>query len=108
MSGKGWVTLIVAIWLIVSVLIPGISGSKGANLWNFLIVGAIFLITGLAALKETRISWIVLLSGIWLVVSSFISGITGSKGAAIANGLIFGILNLIMAFYMRKKKEQTS
>ncbi|MCD6551707.1 SPW repeat protein [Thermotoga sp.] len=106
MSAKGWIILILAIWLIVSVLIPGISGSKGANLANFLIVGIIFLITGAVSLKDVKIAaWIVLLSGIWLIISAFIPGITGSKGAAITNGIIFGILNLIFSFYLKKKKE---
>ncbi|MDK2785621.1 MAG: hypothetical protein PWQ80_300 [Thermotoga sp.] len=109
MTVKGWITLIFAIWLIVSVLIPGISGSKGANLANFLIVGIIFLITGLTSLKDSRVpAWIVLLTGIWLIISAFIPGITGSRGAAIANGIIFGVLDLILSFYLKKKKEQTS
>ncbi|AJG40666.1 MULTISPECIES: SPW repeat domain-containing protein [Thermotoga] len=109
MTVKGWITLIFAIWLIVSVLIPGISGSKGANLANFLVVGIIFLITGLTSLKDSRVpAWIVLLTGIWLIISAFIPGITGSRGAAIANGIIFGVLDLILSFYLKKKKEQTS
>ncbi|PLV57578.1 SPW repeat protein [Thermotoga sp. SG1] len=109
MTVKGWITFIFSIWLIVSALIPGISGSKGANLANFLIVGIIFLITGLTSLKDSRVpAWVVLLTGIWLIISAFIPGITGSRGAAIANGIIFGVLDLVLSFYLRKRKEQTS
>jgi len=43
MSWKGWVTLLVAIWLVISAFIPGIVDSQGANLANFLIVGILFL-----------------------------------------------------------------
>jgi len=44
MSWKGWVTLLVAIWLVISAFIPGIVDSQGANLANFLIVGILFLL----------------------------------------------------------------
>ncbi|ACM22721.1 Putative uncharacterized protein [Thermotoga neapolitana DSM 4359] len=72
-------------------------------------MGIIFLITGLTSLKDSRVpAWIVLLTGIWLIISAFIPGITGSRGAAIANGIIFGVLDLILSFYLKKKKEQTS
>jgi len=104
MSWKGWLTLIVAIWLIIASFIPGIVGSKGANLADFLIVGILFLVAGILMLSTSKTAgWIILLTGIWLVISAFIPGITGSKNAALANGLIFGIIALIFAFFERKK-----
>jgi hypothetical protein len=48
--------------------------------------------------------WIELLLGIWLIIAAFIPGITGSKGAALANGLVVGIIALILAFFDRKKQ----
>ncbi|HDG61525.1 MAG TPA: hypothetical protein ENG15_00790, partial [Thermotoga sp.] len=53
--------------------------------------------------KNKAIGWIVLLVGIWLIISALIPGITGSKAGAMTNGLIFGILNLILSFFMKKK-----
>ena len=103
MSWRGWVTLIFAIWLIVASLIPGIVSSKGWNLADFLIVGIVFLITGIAMLKGPKaVGWVVLIIGIWLIISAFIPGITGAKGASMANGLIFGIIALILSFFDKK------
>ncbi|GAB4307310.1 SPW repeat domain-containing protein [Pseudothermotoga lettingae] len=105
MSWKGWLILLVALWLIVSVLIPNIAGSKGANLANFLITGIIFAAVSAMDLKQTRaVAWIILIVGIWLIISSFIPSITGSKTAAMTNGLIMGIINLILSFFMKKSK----
>ncbi len=104
MSWQGWLTLIFAIWLVIASLIPGIVGSKVANITDFLIVGIVFLITGSTAISKNKaIGWTVLLVGIWLIISAFIPGITGSKAGAITNGLIFGILALILSFFMKKK-----
>ncbi len=104
MSWRGWLTLIFAIWLIVASFIPGITGSKTANLVDFLIVGIVFLIAGASMLPTSKLGgWVVLLSGIWLIISAFIPGITGSKGGSITNGLIFGIIGLIFAFFDRKR-----
>jgi hypothetical protein len=103
MGWKGWVILILSIWLIIASFIPGIVGSKGANLADFLIVGLIVLILGALMIKTSKIGgWIELLVGIWLVISAFIPGITGSKAGAMVNGLIFGIIALIFAFFDKK------
>ncbi|MCD6252848.1 MAG: SPW repeat protein [Thermotogae bacterium] len=105
MSWQAWLTLIFAIWLVVASLIPGIVGSRAANIADFLIVGVIFLITGGTTISKNRtMGWIVLLIGIWLVISACIPGITGSKAGAMTDGLIFGILTLILSFFMKKKE----
>ena len=104
MSWQGWLTLIFAIWLVIASLIPGIVGSKVANIVDFLIVGIVFLITGATTIPKSKaMGWIVLLVGIWLIISALIPGITGSKTGAMTNGLIFGILALILSFFMKKK-----
>jgi len=104
MSWQGWLTLIFAIWLVIASLIPGIVGSKVANIVDFLIVGIVFLITGATTIPKSKaMGWIVLLVGIWLIISALIPGITGSKAGAMINGLIFGILALILSFFMKKK-----
>jgi len=104
MSWQGWLTLIFAIWLVIASLIPGIAGSKVANIVDFLIVGIVFLITGATTIPKSKaMGWIVLLVGIWLIISALIPGITGSKTGAMTNGLIFGILALILSFFMKKK-----
>ena len=104
MSWQGWLTLIFAIWLVIASLIPGIVGSKVANIVDFLIVGIVFLITGATTIPKSKaMGWIVLLVGIWLIISALIPGITESKAGAMTNGLIFGILALILSFFMKKK-----
>ncbi|HEW92523.1 MAG TPA: hypothetical protein ENF81_08280 [Thermotogaceae bacterium] len=102
MSWKGWLVLIVAIWLIVASFIPGIVGSKVGNITDFLIVGILFLIASIPMLKTSKVGWVILLISIWLLISAIIPGITGSKGGAMANGLIFGILAAILAFFDKK------
>jgi len=105
MSWKGWVTLLVAIWLVISAFIPGIVDSQGANLANFLIVGILFLITGIPMLRTSKTAgWIITLVAIWLVISAFITGITGSQTGAMTNGLIFGIIALIFSFFDKKQQ----
>jgi hypothetical protein len=105
MSWRGWIVLIFSLWLIVASLIPGIVGSKGANIADFLIVGVVLLIAGIFMLGTSKVAgWIELLLGIWLIIAAFIPGITGSKGAALANGLVVGIIALILAFFDRKKQ----
>ena len=104
MSWQGWLTLIFSIWLIIASFIPGITGSKVANITDFIVVGIVLLITGSTFMSRSKaISWSVLLIGIWLIISAFIPGITGSKVGALTNGLIFGILSLILSFFMKKK-----
>ena len=104
MGWKGWIALIFSIWLIVASLIPGIVGSKGANLVDFLIVGIVLLVAGIFMLGTSKVGgWIELLLGIWLIIAAFIPAITGSKGAAITNGIVVGILGLIFAFFDRKR-----
>jgi len=103
MGWKGWLTLIFALWLIIASFIPAITGSKAGNIADFIIVGIVFLITGSLMLKTSKIGgWVLLLSGIWLLISAFIPGIVGSKAGAMTNGLIFGIIGLIFAFFDKK------
>ncbi len=104
MGWRGWLTLIFAIWLIIASF--ALTSSKTANLVDFLIVGIVFLIAGAFMIPVSKVGgWIVLLSGIWLIISAFIPGITASRGGSMANGLIFGILGLIFAFFDRKRQE---
>ena len=104
MTWKGWTALIFSIWLIIASFIPAIVGSKVANLTDFLIVGLVLLGVGIPMLKTSKVAgWTELLVGIWLVISAFIPALTASKGGALANGLIFGIIALIFAFFDKKK-----
>ncbi len=104
MGWKGWTILILSIWLIIASFIPAIIGSKVANLTDFLIVGLVILIAGIFMLKTSKVGgWIELIVGIWLVISAFIPPIIGSKVGALVNGLIFGIIALIFAFFDKKK-----
>ena len=105
MTWRGWLALIFSIWLIIASLIPGIVGSKVANLTDFLIVGIVLLVAGIFMLGTSKLAgWIELILGIWLIIAAFIPGITGVKGAALGNGLTVGILGLIFAFFDRKRE----
>ena len=126
MTWKGWTVLIVAIWLIVAAIIAAFIGTAPAstaannsatstavqqvyggklfNLTNFLIVGIIFAAIGIFMFTGSKAAaWIVLLSGIWLIIAAFIPSITGSKAGAVTNGLIFGVLVAIFSFFDKKQ-----
>jgi len=130
MSWKGWTVLVIAVWLIIAAFISGFSGGNGAvannttenstnttatkgnmnsvnlfSLTNFIIVGIIFATMGLFMFSSSKVAaWITLLSGIWLIIISFIPAITSSSSASLTNGLIFGILVLIFSFFDRRQK----
>ncbi|WP_206076353.1 SPW repeat domain-containing protein [Marinitoga lauensis] len=74
MTWKGWTVLIFAVWLIIAAFIPGVVGSSSANLTNFLISGIVFIAAGLPMLKNANktAAWIILISGVWLLISAFI------------------------------------
>lgn len=107
MTWKGWTVLIFAVWLIIAAFIPGIVSSSGGNLANFLIAGIVFVAAGIPMLKNAKTAaWIILISGIWLIIAAFIPGITGSKAGAMTNYLIFGILTAIFAFFDKKSSTE--
>ncbi|MBB6063347.1 hypothetical protein HNP65_001817 [Thermosipho japonicus] len=102
MTWKGWTVLILSLWLIISAFIPGITGSSTGNLVNFLIVGIIMLVVSFPMFRGSRgIATTVLIFSVWLIISAFISGITGSKGGALTNYLIVGIVTLISSIFYR-------
>ncbi|WGS64330.1 SPW repeat domain-containing protein [Marinitoga aeolica] len=108
MTWKGWTVLIFAVWLIIAAFIPGVVGSSSANLTNFLIAGIVFIAAGLPMLRNANktAAWIILISGVWLLISAFIPGVTGSKAGAMTNDLLFGILTAIFAFFDRKSSPE--
>ena len=102
MSWKGWVTLIVAMWLIIAAFIPGITGHYGANLANDLIVGIIFAVLGFMMLPAGNKwqGWTIGISGIWMIIASFIPL---GKAGNLWNDLIFGLIVLIVSFFEKKE-----
>lgn len=103
MTWKDWTVLILSVWLIVSAFIPGIVNSSTGNLTNFLIVGILMLFVSFPMFKGSKgVAYGVLIFSLWLIISAFISGITGSKGAAMTNALVVGIITLILSFYDKK------
>lgn len=103
MTWKGWVILILSVWLIISAFIPGIVTSSTGNLTNFLVVGILMLIVSFPMFKASKgVASGILIFSLWLIISAFISGITGSKGAAMTNALVVGIITLILSFFNKK------
>ncbi len=96
---QDWVNVILGIWLIIAGFIPSITASKGASLWNDLIVGIIVLILAAWVAKSRWPEWINVILGIWLIIAAFIPSIVASKSGNMWNDIIVGILIVIFGIW---------
>ncbi len=89
--------VLAGVWLILSPFILGFSGTPAST--NAIIVG---IVVGILALIRSSspesavwLSWINIVLGIWLILSSFIMGVT--VASAIWNSIILGVIVLVLA-----------
>lgn len=95
MTWKGWLALLVSIWLIISAFVPALLAP-----WNFAIVGILFVIAGFSMIPDGSKwqGWLIGLIGIWLFIAAFIAGTH-----TLSHCLILGILVFIFSLTARKK-----
>ena len=96
---QDWVTLVLGIWLFISPWALGFYAGMSAASWNFFIVGAAFVVFAVAALNLRTLweEWVNLVLGIWMIVSPWVLGFSGTSGArddAIIVGLIVGVMSI--------------
>lgn len=92
------INIIAGIWLIIAPFVIGYQGLEAA-VWNDIICGAIVLI--LAAIRVSTplrnpwLSWVILLVGLWLIISSFVQGYAEFP-SPVWNNIILGIIVAIL------------
>jgi uncharacterized membrane protein len=86
------ITLIAGLWLLIS---PWIYATyTHASAWNSWIVGVLIFFSALFRIRgpaRTRLSWLNSILGIWILISPWVYGYTGSKGRFI-NSLFAGTI----------------
>jgi hypothetical protein len=73
------IIVLLSLWLILSPFVLSFAGSTG--MWNAVIVGAIALLLGWLRFNNPfdapMFSWVVVLLGVWLIMSPFVFGMSG-------------------------------
>ena len=94
---QDWLNLLIGIWLFISPWVLGFVGSNAGADWNAWILGAAIVVFSAIAVSLPQ-AWeevINILLGIWMVISSWVLGITSR--AAESNAVIVGLLLILFA-----------
>lgn len=94
---QDWISVLIGIWLLVSPWVVGYEGAQMAASWNAWILGVAIVVFSAIAVSMPQ-AWeevINLLLGIWMVLSSWIIGVTSR--AAQTNAVIVGLLVILFA-----------
>lgn len=92
--------IVVGIWLIIAAFALGFTSVTMA-LWNSIIVGvALIVIAGLRISNERGfwLSWVMLLLGLWLIISPFVLGFGGLTRPMLST-LIAGIAVVLLSAF---------
>lgn len=94
---QDWLNLIIGIWLFISPWVVGFAGSQVSASWNAWIFGvAIVVFSGIAvSMPQAWEEVINILIGIWMVISSWVLGVTSRP--AETNAVIVGLLVILFA-----------
>ena len=94
---QDWLNLLIGIWLFISPWVMGFAGSNAGADWNAWILGAAIVVFSAIAVSLPQ-AWeevINILLGIWMVISSWVLGVTSR--AAESNAVIVGLLLILLA-----------
>lgn len=95
----GGLNILAGIWLIISPFILGFSNVQSA-MWNAVIVGIVVAVLAAiragAMLDQPWLSWINLILGIWLFVSPWVLGYSGTT-SALWNSLVLGVIVFVLS-----------
>lgn len=109
---QDWVTLIVGIWLIISIWVLSPTLAEGASTtlatWNFVISGAAAAVLAASALFAFREweEWLDIVVGAWLVVSPWILGFSGVPNL-LWNALLCGGVIIVMSVWTAMDARNT-
>ena len=97
MRWQDWVNLVLGAWLFISPWVIGFYSQMPGQSWNFFVIGAamaVFAIVGLNVYSLWE-EWVNLVLGIWMVISPWIVGYSGTVAArddSIIVGVVVGVL----------------
>jgi len=95
------------IWLIIAPFVLGYR--TGDPYWNDIVFGAIVLVLGavraFGAYRQSWISWVNALVGVWIFVSAFW---LDSSGRAIWNDIILGVIVFVLAMLSAGASEDAA
>ena len=94
---QDWLNLLIGIWLFISPWVIGFAGTDYAASWNAWILGVGIVVFSAIAVSMPQ-AWeevINILLGIWMVISSWVIGVT--TRAAETNAVIVGLLVILFA-----------
>ena len=94
---QDWVTLVLGIWLFISPWVMGFASSGTGADWNAWILGVAIVVFSAIAVSLPQ-AWeevINILLGIWMVISSWVIGVTSR--AVETNFVIVGLLVILFA-----------
>lgn len=94
---QDWLNLLLGIWLFISPWVIGFAGTETAASWNAWILGVAIVVFSAIAVSMPQ-AWeevINILLGIWMVISSWVIGVTSR--AAETNAVIVGLLVILFA-----------
>lgn len=94
---QDWLNLLIGIWLFISPWVMGYVGSNAAANWNAWILGVAIVVFSAIAVSLPQ-AWeevINILLGIWMVISSWVIGVTSR--AVETNFVIVGLLVILFA-----------
>lgn len=90
------------VWTVISVWVYG-AAYTGGSAWNGVVVGIVIAVFAairfLAPRSATSLSWINALLGVWLIISPWVFGYAGTNIPLMWNGVIFGIIVLILGVW---------
>ncbi|MCL5032960.1 MAG: hypothetical protein M1542_06945 [Thermotogae bacterium] len=96
------ITLILGLWFVISAFLPYILGMP-ADVWNNFFMGILVILFGLLMIRNVNFSVIIIiLSGIWMSVISFVPAFV-TKAGNMVNSLLIGVLIVIMSLIQRKQ-----
>jgi hypothetical protein len=94
---QDWLNLLIGIWLFISPWVLGFAGSEFSASWNAWILGVAIVVFSAIAVSLPQ-AWeevINILLGIWMVISSWVIGVTNR--AVETNAVIVGLLVILFA-----------
>jgi SPW repeat len=97
-AGISWINTLLGIWVIISPFVLGFALFPVA-MWNNVATGGAVAILALirsGAPRQTGLSWVNVLLGIWLIISPFALGML--SGIGLWNNIILGIIITIVAW----------
>ncbi|HLW12389.1 MAG TPA: SPW repeat protein [Casimicrobiaceae bacterium] len=94
---QDWLNLLIGVWLFISPWVLGFAGTEFSASWNAWILGVAIVVFSAIAVSIPQ-AWeevINILLGIWMVISSWVIGVTSR--AVETNAVIVGLLVILFA-----------